>query len=69
MYEMEGPRLARSPTCRSLGWPVTRLLSAARRTTSARHPPEPSGYPDFPSVPGSPPRLRGLPRIGLRVKW
>src|SRR5580658_8335529 len=55
MYEMEGPRLTRSPTCRSLGWPVTRLLSAADHTTSARRPPETSGFPDLPAS-------RSLPR-------
>jgi hypothetical protein len=61
MYEMEGPRSVRSPACRSLGWPVSRLLSAADRATSVGRPPEApvsrlSPRPGVsPGVPGSPP--------------
>ena len=72
-----------SPACRSLGWPVTRLLSAADLTTSARtrletpvtRPFLRSGIaPKAPGVapegPGFSPRIaRGFPRIGLGVRW
>jgi hypothetical protein len=44
MYEMEGPRSARSPACRLLGWPVARLLSAADRH-QGQTPVRNSGFP------------------------